>query len=253
MRIGIIGLGNLGSSLGSMILAQPESVIQTYIRSPGSRRDWIERWADRIELVDSNLSIAGADAILLCPKPKQIEAVCEEIASSVNPRTPIISTAAMISLSTLESWLPRSQCVIRAMPNLPCEIGAGVVPYWSHNLEAESVMRSVFAPNSIVPMDSDADLNTATIISGCSPAFFAWMGLILESTNNSNLPPATIQHLIARTMMGTGQLLESNSMSNLISRVASPGGATETALKSMTSAPIQSAFQCALDRISGNQ
>lgn len=174
--------------------------------------------------------IEYADAVILSVKPGNLEEVCQDIVSFVPNHVPVISVASTVQLSTLEKWLPETEIIIRCMPNLACSKDVGVVA-WSSNQPdlASKYVQEIFAPNLIFQVDNDSEIDISTIISGCGPAAIAYFGLMMErlATVESNLTPNQIHQIVSQVLIGTGQLMLTESSAGIIRNTASPGGLTE--------------------------
>lgn len=231
MVIGIIGMGNLGKHLTKMLYSRNRLIL-----SRTSSKDEIIKEFPEISISDDNKYIAeNSNILILSVKPGQIKSVCDTISSVVDPNTPIISVAAAIPFNKLRQWLPNSKIIIRCMPNIGCSIDKGVVPYYCNkwDLDVLAIMKQVFGSNTIIFLDKDEDIDTATLISGCGPAFFSWYSKCLYKFGKDKLPDKILNRLILETMNGTRKLLCTNSYDDIIKQVASPKGATEAALESM--------------------
>lgn len=266
-NVGIIGMGNLGKSLASMILSHSN---RSVITNPRGKAHLFP--SSRFHTLDRNKAVASnSDVLILSTKPTQIREVCMEIQPILNPKIPIISTAAAIKLQYLQQWLPDSEIIIRCMPNVPCSMGEGVVPYYSNHDLAMEIMRTIFSPNRIISMDNDDQIDLSTVITGCAPAFLAWFSQRLIEISqrpieisprpteisqrpteiNQDISPELLQIMIAQTVQGTGSLMMLKSNHDIIREVASPGGATEIGVKLLdnTSNDILNAFDASLKRI----
>ena len=68
-----------------------------------------------LEIFDGQLP--PADGVVLAVKPGDIEGVCRNLAGTGAKR--VLSIAAGVTLSDLQSWCPGNCAVVRAMPNMP--------------------------------------------------------------------------------------------------------------------------------------
>lgn len=251
--IGIIGVGNLGKALIAML--EPKYPLIC------SRRT--EPLGINIICTTDNKEVARrASTIILSVKPYQIQEVCTEIRDLVSEETPIISVATAVPLATLYKWLPRSQTILRCMPNILCSIGHGVVPYYFHtSLRSASfllklqytTLDELFAPNVMVECATEEELDYTTIISGCAPAFFAWYydELQCHAQRSGILSPQMTKLLLTTTMQGTAIALQTLSPQEIMRMVASPKGATEVALTTLHTADpiISEALTTATNRV----
>ena len=46
-------------------------------------------------------------------------------------------------------------------------------------------MKDLFAPNLIVPVKNDSEIDISTLIGGCGPAFFAWYAKCFKEINST--------------------------------------------------------------------
>jgi pyrroline-5-carboxylate reductase len=67
-----------------------------------------------------------SDVVALCVKPAQMESVVRDVASELRDGTLLISVAASVSTQAIEDWTGGGFPVVRAIPNMPCRIGAGM-------------------------------------------------------------------------------------------------------------------------------
>src|SRR5215469_334686 len=71
-------------------------------------------------------AVKGADIIVIGVKPQVVEDVVREISEHITPKQVIVSVAASVPTAMIEKDLPSNVPVIRAMPNTPCLMGAGM-------------------------------------------------------------------------------------------------------------------------------
>ena len=85
-------------------------------------------------------------------------------------------------------------------------------------------------------MESEADIDTVTALSGSGPAYFMlFMQALSESAVAAGLDPQAARRLTVETAAGAAELVRQSpeQIEELIRRVTSPGGTTEQALKSL--------------------
>lgn len=159
--VGIIGMGNMGEHLAKMFLYRPIfSLKRVSVIGSCRREERAVQLNDSLSLGNgictSNKSVASrSDVVILAVKPAQIKDVCHEIGPSLTPDTIVISVAAAVSLNKLKEWLPNIGNIVRCMPNIPCCIGKGIVPYYSDISKSTlfSIMSTVFEPNEVILLD----------------------------------------------------------------------------------------------------
>jgi len=260
-RVGIIGIGSLGESLVNMLLRRPNfllspiSVIGSTVRQ--NRIDELRNTIMNdtsiknpdILLTTNNGDIVDkADEIILAVKPGQIKTICDIIRPSISGDIPIISTSAAVPLEKLHQWLPETKIIIRCMPNIPCNIGHGMVPYITKSDPkiAFDIMYNIFAPNNVLSLSSDDEIDISTIISGCGPAFFAWYTECIRQIGADILSNQNLDTMLIQTMKGTAAMLQTYSTNDIIKAVASPKGATEATINNLRQNKIDEEINKAL-------
>ena len=80
-----------------------------------------------VEVTTDNLQAArGADVVLLGVKPLQVPGLVDEIRPALTPKTLLLSFAASVKTSAIEAAAGIELGVIRAMPNTPAMLAAGI-------------------------------------------------------------------------------------------------------------------------------
>ncbi len=241
MQLGLIGAGNMASALARGI-GEPVLVADL-------DRDKAERLAEATggEALASNAEVAErADVVLLCHKPKQLD----EVAADVAPKAKAIaSILAGVKLADLEAAYP-DRPVLRLMPNLPVEHGAGVICYAGTGADRELI--ELFGRAALVLPVEEPDLEPAMAVMSCGPAFLA---LVVESLATAGaghgLETEQARRMVVETMAGTAIWLRShdNDTEDLRRRVATPGGLTEQGLKTLEREGLPEALTAAVDEI----
>jgi pyrroline-5-carboxylate reductase len=186
-----------------------------------------------VATTEDNREVAGTAEIVVCAvKPKQVKKILEEIAPLMTPEHLLISVAAGVSTAFLEASLPPGIPVIRAMPNLPVLVGAGMTALAMGACagerdrgDAEACFKAVGRAVTLPETSIDA----ATGVSGSSPAFLA---VVLEAMADSGvllgLPRQVALELACQTMLGTAKLIQETGLHPAIlkDRVSTPAGTT---------------------------
>lgn len=180
-----------------------------------------------------------ARLLLLAVKPQVFNAVMGSARPLVSDETLVVSVAAGVTLSQMQNGFGEGTGLVRAMPNTPAAIGAGVtglcasadVSDISRNL-ADAVMQ---AAGQTVWVDEESLMDTVTATSGSGPAYvFHMVEALAEAAEANGLPAEKAMTLARQTIIGAGKLLEADAQvtaSKLRERVTSPGGTTAAALE----------------------
>jgi pyrroline-5-carboxylate reductase len=225
--VGILGFGTLGRAIAAGLHVHDgvESVIAT------TRRGFAPGDDARVEAPADNLELArGADVILVCVKPFQVEGVLTPIASALRPEQLVISCAASVSTAKVRQWTGDRVPVIRAMPNMPCRIREGMTVLAAGSGATAvhvALAESLFATLGLTATIDERLMDAATGISGSGPAYAY---VIIEALSDAGvkvgLSRAIAQRLAAQTVLGSAKLLLETGRhpGELKDMVTSPGG-----------------------------
>ncbi|MGR9106042.1 MAG: pyrroline-5-carboxylate reductase [Gammaproteobacteria bacterium] len=259
-KIGFIGGGNMASALIGGLLdgGYSREIIQVSDIDADKLRQLSSRYGVTVN-ADNRVVASAADVLVLALKPQVMQAVLTALGpGTVGPEKIVISVAAGIRESAIEKWLGGEIALIRAMPNTPALIRAGATALHANaavNDEqrdiAESILRSV---GLVVWLESEAQLDAVTAISGSGPAYyFLLMEAMEESAQRLGLDPGTARLLIEQTAFGAAKIaLEvEDSPAELRKRVTSPGGTTQKALEAFEHGGFRSLVAEALSAAHG--
>lgn len=204
-KIGIIGVGNLGLSMLKMFNKYQRCNVICSVKS-NERLNFLQNLSLDVKYYqDNSLVTDKSNIIMICVKPLQVLDVCKEINNSLTSNNIVVSTAACVPLKTLHRLLPNTPHIVRCMPNIPCEVGEGIVPYVTNSEIAKDIMVELFHPNETLELKTCDQIDTSTIISGCSPAFIAWFyDQIKLLGSQHNLPKDITAKLLTQTIIGSG-------------------------------------------------
>lgn len=229
--IGFLGAGNMAESLIRGLIGA--GVDPDRIGGSGPRKERLEELAGKygIRTTTDNCDLARHSSLLvLAVKPQILGPVVDEIRDDIADGALLISVAAGVPISAIESRLAAQVRVVRAMPNTPALIGAGAtaVARGSHATEDDLARAQlVFEAVGITVALSESQLDAATGLSGSGPAYIF---LILEALADAGvkvgLSRRNAQRLAAQTVMGSAKLLldTDGHPGQLKDMVTSPGG-----------------------------
>jgi pyrroline-5-carboxylate reductase len=256
MNICFIGGGNMASAMiGGLLLngtCKPGDIRVVEINDEAR-----QRLADKGVMIFTHLeeqAIRGCEVIVLAVKPQQMEAVATQLAKSLSGQV-VLTIAAGIRLTDLRRWLlvPDSNYIlVRAMPNTPALVGAGMTGLSSlppkhsltpQELERVSAVETIIASmGAFVWVRSEEEMDAVTAISGSGPAYFFYFIEALEQAGKDiGLPAETARMLALETALGAAKLAHDSpeDPATLRARVTSKNGTTERALLSMESNQVK--------------
>lgn len=245
--LGIIGAGNMAEAIARGVvsggLLKPSEIVAA---DPAAQRRELFQQQLQIRAVESIAEPAGARQILLSVKPQQMAQVLGELSTVLSPKSLLISIAAGISTSFIENELGKGKKwrVIRAMPNTPLLVGAGMVALTRGKHASESDLaaaRSLFAPEtrgggsstSQVIEVPESLMDAVTAVSGSGPAYFFLLAEQMIAAGIAlGLTPEHARLLTAQTALGAAKMLTTlpDSPQELRRKVTSPGGTTQAAI-----------------------
>jgi pyrroline-5-carboxylate reductase len=240
----------MGTALLEGVLASgaisPDRVI--VVDPDPERRAMLRLAHDTLVLCDTpELDQVGPEtSAIIAVKPEVAEGAARLIGAMGVRR--ILSVVAGIPAARLEAVLSAPIPVIRAMPNTPALVGAGmtVISGGSHVTKddldwAEQLLRCV----GTVLRLPERHLDAVTAISGSGPAYiFLVAEALIEAGVTAGLPRDVAKTLTSETILGAGRLLVESGQSaeELRAQVTSPGGTTAAAVRTLEARAVRSAF-----------
>ncbi|MCB0688840.1 MAG: pyrroline-5-carboxylate reductase [Saprospiraceae bacterium] len=260
MKILIIGGGNMG-------LTYATSFLRSHIVKPEEMMILEKSATKAAELSRQGIGtvhelpqdcLPEADLIILAVKPQDAPALFEHIRPMVDPQQVFLSIMAGIKIETIAQML-NVQKIIRAMPNLPAQIGMGMTVYSSSEevtrIELVMVQNLLNTTGKAIYVDRESLLDAATAISGSGPAYvFYCMQAFIEAAERMGFSAPEAELLTLQTFKGAVDLFHKNDFTcnEWIKRVASRGGTTEAALEyfnnHQVAAHLEGGAQAALKR-----
>jgi pyrroline-5-carboxylate reductase len=190
-----------------------------------------------------------AEALLLAVKPQQLVAVAAA-APAPDPAAPaplLISVLAGVTVARLQSLFPGRR-IVRAVPNTPCLVGAGLCGLaWGDGVSEDqrAWVQQLFAQVGEVQELPEPQLDAFLALTSSGPAFVALVAeAMADGAVAAGLPRVLAQHLAHRTLAGTAALLDQQALhpGQLKDMVSSPGGTTIAGLRQLERAGARSAL-----------
>ncbi|MFJ3116368.1 pyrroline-5-carboxylate reductase [Pseudomonas protegens] len=252
-RIAFIGAGNMAASLIGGLRAKGLEASQIRASDPGEEtrakvaaEHGIQVFADNAEAIE------GVDVIVLAVKPQAMKAVCQALRPSLKPQQLVVSIAAGITCSSMNSWLG-AQPIVRCMPNTPALLRQGVSGLYAtaevsaqQRQQAEELLSAV---GIALWLDQEQQLDAVTAVSGSGPAyFFLLIEAMTAAGEKLGLPRETAAQLTLQTALGAAHMAVSSDVdaAELRRRVTSPAGTTEAAIKSFQAGGFEALVEKAL-------
>ena len=242
MSILLIGAGRMGSALLKGWL--DNGIKSIAVVEPKPSRALQKLAAEKkIRLVGSPSQVKGKISVcIVAIKPQILKGEAPVLAAFAQPKNKkpgalMISIAAGTSVAALTTAWGKNARIIRAMPNTPGAIGAGISGlYAAKGVTAADKKRAVSLLSALgetVWVGKEDLIDSVTAVSGSGPAYLFLMAEALtEAGVAEGLPRAQAEKFARATVSGAGALLaaDKSPASALREAVTSPGGTTAAAL-----------------------
>ena len=245
--IATVGTGMMAEAMiGGLLrgqLVEPSQVVASHPRT--ERRDHL-RDEYAIQVVESNVeAIRDADVVLLAVKPQMLARVGREIGPHLRSGQVVLSVLAGATTAALTATLGHDQ-VIRAMPNTPARIGAGMTVWYAtpavtpdQRAQAKALLGALGAE---IEVDDEKMVAMATAVSGTGPTYvFLFMEALIDAAVHLGFPRHIAHDLVIETVEGSTRFARQSGDHPAVLRnmVTSPGGTSAAALHELESGRLR--------------
>lgn len=239
MKILIIGAGNMGLTYAQSFTRSHiagKSNLMILVKSAEKAEEMSKRDIGMI-YSDPESCLPQADLIILAVKPQDADALFRSIRPYTDPQQVFLSIMAGVTVDAIAGALGVRK-VIRAMPNLPSQIGMGMTAFTSTEdvtrIELVLIQNLLNTTGKTIYVEDEKLINAATAISGSGPAYvFFFMKALMNAALEMGFSASEAELLVSQTFSGTTDLYNKADFTcdEWIKKVASKGGTTEAALK----------------------
>ena len=258
-RLGIIGVGNMGSALVAGLLAAgrvPAANITAVDPLPGALEPLAATGARTS--VDTRAAVDGQDVVVLAVKPQVAAEVLQQVGQRMTAEQCLLSIVAGVATSTIEAHMAAAVPVVRVMPQTLAHLRAGAAAVCggrhageAHLALAHALLDEVGSTVTVAESQMDA----VTGLSGSGPAYaYTMIEALADGGVRMGLPRAVALKLAAQTLLGAARMvLESGAHPAVLrDQVTSPGGTTIAGLHKLEEKGLRdaliSAVQAATER-----
>ena len=234
LRIAVLGAGKMGGILLQAFLRSglftAEQIAATVAHEV--RAEALSKQLDLAVTTDSRRAVEGADIVLLAVKPTQVVQLVREISPSLKPGVFLLSIAASVKTTAIEEAAEGLTPVIRAMPNTPAKLGAGITALCRGRFvtdEQLALAQAIFTTVGRTVVVDEKHMDAVTGLSGSGPAFlYIILESLAEAGVNVGLPREIATQLAAQTAYGAAKMvLDTGSHPALLKdEVTTPAGCT---------------------------
>jgi pyrroline-5-carboxylate reductase len=232
--LAVVGVGKLGEALISGLLKNSSLAASDITGSVGKTTS-IERVEKKLGIKvsqDNKETVAGKDIILLAVKPQNMDRVLKELKETITPKQLVISVAASVTSSFVQERLKEGVPVVRAMPNTPSVINAGMAGLCAGvhaNADQIAMAEAIFKCVGETVFVDESLMDAVTALSASGPAYlYVVVESLAEAGVKLGIPRETATLLAAQTMFGAAKMvLDSKAHPAMLKdTVTTPAGCT---------------------------
>lgn len=245
-RLSFIGCGAMAEAMIGGLLKQslvaPANICGSHPRL--ARREELQA-RHRIHTSESNADVArfghaaAESIVVLCVKPQRLAGVLIELKDAVEESQLVISIVAGARSETIAAELNHAG-IVRAMPNTPAQVGAGITAWTA----SESVTERQRAQTRVmlralgaeIEVETENMVDMATALSGTGPTYvFTLMEALTDAGVHMGFSRRVAEELVQQTILGSVLFARESGKhpAELRNMVTSPGGTSAEAIYQM--------------------
>ena len=256
MIVTFIGGGNMATALiGGRIATGAVTADIRVVEPLPAQRDALAAKFPGIDVFSatSAAAIAAVDVVVLAVKPQQMHAAARALAPHVAQVGVVVTIAAGIRTVDLSRWLDGYSRIVRAMPNTPALVGAGISGAYA-TPQVDSKAREIAvailrAAGDIVWCAHEDALDGVTAVSGSGPAYvFYFLEGLEQAARDLGFGAPEARRLAYATVAGAMKLAQQSDAdpATLRAQVTSKGGTTERALATLEARGVKAGLIAAI-------
>lgn len=250
MRVAFIGGGNMARAIIGGLLskgaAKSEEIFVVEPDASARLRLLAEYGVKAVEAPVADL--AHAHAVVMAVKPQQMKEAAAALAAFGGDPL-FITIAAGIRIADLSRWLGGRARVVRAMPNTPALVHAGITGLHAPpEVGADDrglAERLLGAVGATLWFDHEGELDAVVAVSGSGPAYvFYAIEALEEAARELGLADGAARSLALWTFVGATKLAieRGEEPAALRAQVTSKGGTTEAAIRKLEESGVKQRF-----------
>ncbi len=258
-KLAFIGCGVMGESIIAGLLRKglvdPQNISASHPREE-RRNELTEKY--RISVFAKNADAAdflegsGNSAAIICVKPQRIDHVLNDLKNSFEPEQLVISIVAGATIKKFTEKLDNAR-IVRAMPNTPSQIGAGITAWTCGKdigeTEREHIQQLFSALGKELFVETENMIDMATSLSATGPTYvFMVMEALTDAGVHLGFSRDMSKDLVQEMMLGSVKFaIESNKHpAELRNMVTSPGGTSAEAIYQMEKGTLRTVLSKAV-------
>ena len=248
---GFIGAGNMAGAIVDGLIASGHSGDTTVWSAHDSASALAARTGVRLAPSAEEL-VGTSDVVILAVKPHVIPVVLAPLQEILAVRKPlVVSIAAGLTTTRLESLLPDGTRVVRAMPNMAAAVRESMTALTAGAAASEEDLEltaSLMGRVGRTMVLDEKDFSAFTALAGSSPAFiFTFIEALARGGVDAGLPKARAVEIVTQALLGSASMVRreaerraedgtGRTLADLLDTACSPGGTTVAGLIAMEGA-----------------
>ena len=250
MKLAFIGGGNMARAIiGGLLskgVARASSIVVLEVDAMARLKLISEFGVQAVDKPGPELS--NVDVLLFAVKPQQMKEAARAVAPHLTDPL-IVTIAAGIRVDDLSRWLGGLERIVRAMPNTPALVHAGISGLYAPSVvgmaDRETSEKLLSSVGAALWFEAESDLDAVTAVSGSGPAYVFYAIEALEkAARELGLQEGASRSLALWTFVGAAKLAieRGEDPAVLRAQVTSKGGTTERALEVLEEGRVQERF-----------
>jgi pyrroline-5-carboxylate reductase len=198
-------------------------------------------------------AVTGAELVVVAVKPQQMRDAARAVAAHIRDVDVVMTIAAGVRIDSLSRWLDGYARIVRAMPNTPALVGAGITGAYASAAVDDAgralAGRALGAVGEVIWVAREDLLDAVTGISGSGPAYaFYFLEGLEDAARELGFADADARKLAYATFAGAIKLAQASELSPAVlrSQVTSKGGTTERAVSVLDEHAVKARFIAAI-------
>ena len=256
-RLAFIGCGVMAESMIAGLLRKeivtPAQIVASHPRAERRSELTGKYGIEAFELnADAVRALPESGIVVLSVKPQRIGNVLNDLKSTVRPEQLVISIIAGARIEKISKGLS-NELVVRAMPNTPSQIGAGMTAWTcseyveeAHRMQVRTMLSAL---GKELYVETENMIDMATSLSATGPTYiFMVMEAMTDAGVHLGFSREVAKELVQQTMLGSVQFaMESHKHpAELRNMVTSPGGTSAEAIYQMEKGTLRTVLSKAI-------
>lgn len=259
LHLAFIGCGVMGESMIAGLvrkkIVDPKNITASHPRA-NRREELAEKYG--VSVFESNSkaakSVVGVEnsAVVLCIKPQRLARVLADLTGVLHLDQLVVSIVAGATIEHLADELGTAK-IVRAMPNTPSQIGAGITAWTCTDAVIETerghVREMLGALGKELFVETENMIDMATSLSATGPTYiFMVMEALTDAGVHLGFSRDMAKELVQETMLGSVKFaMESHKHpAELRNMVTSPGGTSAEAIYQMEKGTLRTVLSKAV-------